>query len=99
MTTVALTGASGGIGRRLLERLVGRFRVRALFRGESPAATAARQAGCEVVIGDLANEQALRTLVAGSKIVFHCAAAVTHGLQHAQAVNVEGTRRLVKLAA
>ncbi len=99
MTIVALTGASGGIGRGLLERLAGRFHVRVLFRSESPAAAAAKEAGCDIVIGDLANEAALRMLVADAEIVFHCAAAVTHGLQHAREVNVEGTRRLAKLAA
>ncbi len=95
---VCLTGANGSIGRRLLARLTERFDVRALFRTETPEAKASRNSGCHVVIGDLANEAALRELVNDSVIVFHAAASVTHGLEHATEVNVEGTRRLARAA-
>lgn len=98
MQTVGLTGASGSIGHRLLVQLSQLFRVKALYRNETPAAAQARNVGCHVVIGDLSNEAALRELVSDASIVFHTAAAVTHGLRYASDVNIEGTRRLARLA-
>lgn len=99
LRAVAVTGASGGIGGEICRRLSGEFRVRALFRRETEAAAKARDAGCEVVYGDLASDSALQELVDRTQVVFHCAAAVTSGLAQAHDVNVEGTRRLAEAAA
>jgi len=99
MRTVAVTGASGGIGSALCRRLSSDCEVRTLFRRETDLTAAARAEGSRVVLGDLSDDAALRDLVAGAEVVFHCAAAVTSGLAAARHVNVEGTRRLAKNAA
>jgi L-gulonolactone oxidase len=98
--TVCVTGGSGGIGRALLEQLQGLYAVKALFRTRSPASDEWERRGCAVVWGDLANDAALARLVEGTRIVFHCAALVAQAsYDEAYAVNVEGTRRLARLAA
>jgi len=51
------------------------------------------------VWGDLGSEEALSNLVAGGRVVFHCAAAVGSSAEESYAVNVEGTRRLAAAAA
>jgi L-gulonolactone oxidase len=97
---VCVTGGSGGIGRALLEQLVGRFEVKALFRGATPAADAWRQRGCTIVPGDLADAPAVEELVRGADYVFHCAALTAQAkYEDSYAVNVEGTRRLAEAAA
>ena len=97
--TVCLTGASGGIGRALLERLVDGYAVKALFRTRTEIADAWQQRGCTAVWGDLANEAALTALVAGARYVFHCAAVMAGPSAQSYEVNVEGTRRLARAAA
>ncbi|MEO7275730.1 MAG: NAD-dependent epimerase/dehydratase family protein, partial [Vicinamibacterales bacterium] len=98
--TVCVTGASGGIGQALLAQLVGRYQVKALFRTRSAVSAAWESRGGTVVCGDLADEAALAQLVEGARFVFHCAALVTPAAYaEAYAINVEGTRRLARLAA
>jgi L-gulono-1,4-lactone dehydrogenase len=96
---VAVTGASGGIGHALLEQLVPKCRVRALFRARTAAATEWERRGVAPVWGDLGSEEALSNLVSGARVVFHCAAAVGFSAEQSHAVNVEGTRRLAAAAA
>jgi L-gulonolactone oxidase len=97
---VCVTGGSGGIGRALLEQLVGRFEVKALFRGATAAADEWRGRGCTIVPGDLADGPALEELVRGAAYVFHCAALTAQAkYEDSYAVNVEGTRRLAQAAA
>lgn len=97
--TIAVTGATGFIGRTLARRLAGLgFRVRVLVR---PRTTRTYRAGrgVEVVVGDLAEEPALERLVTGTRSVVHCAGQVRGGSAGFQATNVEGTRRLARVAA
>ncbi|MCC6587046.1 MAG: NAD-dependent epimerase/dehydratase family protein [Bryobacterales bacterium] len=97
--TVCITGASGGIGQRLLQRLAGRFEVKALFRSRSTVSDRCEQSGGTAVWGQLGDDEALSRLVTGASYVFHCAALVTSApYAKAYAVNVEGTRRLAKAA-
>jgi nucleoside-diphosphate-sugar epimerase len=96
---VAVTGASGGIGHALLEQLLPICRVRALFRARTAAATEWERRGVAPVWGDLGSEEALSDLVAGARVVFHCAAAIGASAEQSHAVNVEGTRRLAAAAA
>src|SRR5579872_5032667 len=96
--TVALTGASGGIGQALLPRLAEIFCVKALFRATSRGVPFARDLGCQIVVGNLEQKRAVEELVCGAEIVIHCAASVTRALGHAHVTNVEGTRRLAELA-
>ena len=99
MDTVCVTGASGGIGRAVMARLIRDFRVRCLFRSSGPQRDEAERLGCEVVEGGLSDTAALERLVEGSRAVIHCAASVTKNLAQAQEVNVAGTRRLADAAA
>ena len=96
MNIVAVTGASGFIGRRLLSALTDRgFQVRALVRG-----TPADAPGVTWVRGDLADRAALANLIDGAAAIVHGAGAVK-ALDAAgfHAVNATGTATLAELAA
>lgn len=101
---VAVTGASGGIGRALVRALVEHGAVvRGLTRTEAGAASL-RELGADPVVGDLAGPDgdatALETLCRGAQVVFHLAAWMggAGGRARADSVNVEGTRRVVRAA-
>lgn len=97
---VCLTGVSGGIGQNLLKHLSERFYVKALFRQECALSEKWKKQGCQIIIGDLRDEESLKELVAGTEFVFHCAALLhSFSLEEATDVNVEGTRRLAHAAA
>jgi len=101
---VAVTGASGGIGRAVVRALVERgFVVRGLTRSEA-GARLLQGLGATAVVGDLADEEgaksALATLCHGAEVVHHLAAWMGGGggSARATAVNVDGTRRVVRAA-
>ncbi|MFO7545083.1 MAG: SDR family NAD(P)-dependent oxidoreductase, partial [Trueperaceae bacterium] len=101
---VAVTGASGGIGRALVRALVERgLVVRGLTRSEAGEASL-RDLGAEPVIGDLDDaggaSAALDALCREAEVVYHLAAWMggAGGSARANAVNVEGTRRVVRAA-
>ena len=92
---VFITGASGFIGGKIAERLLGEGRkVRVLARRPLPELA---ELGAEVILGDLADTAALRRGCEGVGTVFHVAARV--GVWGPAAdffkVNVEGTRALI----
>ncbi len=92
--TVALTGATGFVGRHLVARL-GRagVAVRALSR-RGPVA------GAVTVAGDLADGAALGELVHGAERVLHLAGLIkTPRPAEFARVNVEGTRHVAEAAA
>jgi nucleoside-diphosphate-sugar epimerase len=104
--TVLVTGATGFVGRHLVERLLADgVRVRAFVR----PATVARHtlsAGVDLVSGDLATGALatgapLDAAVQGCDVVYHLAAV--HGpavlAADCEAVNVRGTARLAEAAA
>jgi len=99
---VALTGASGYTGSRLLRALRDRGdEVSALVRGPSVTDTL-RSSGARLVEGDLADEGALGRLVAGADAVLHVAAVYRtagHRDAYYRDVNVGGTARLLEAAA
>jgi L-gulonolactone oxidase len=97
--TVCVTGGSGGIGQALLEQLAGQYRVKALFRTRSVISDIWERRGCVAVWGDIGSDEAVTALVTGVRFVFHCAAMVAGPFAQAHAVNVEGTRRLARIAA
>jgi nucleoside-diphosphate-sugar epimerase len=71
---VALTGATGFIGRRLVDPLIGRgFEVRALCRRPQEAAL---PAGVTVIEGALEDEASLTRLIANADAVVHCAGLI-----------------------
>lgn len=93
---VAVTGATGFIGRRVVERLRAEgFEVKALVRrGAAPVADA------EAVQGDLADSDALIRLAEGCDAVVHCAALVAAGSRAAfERTNAAGTRAMAEAAA
>lgn len=96
---VAVTGATGFVGPHLVAALARHgYKVRLLIRRWSPVPSLAG-VEAEIVLGDLADEAALRRLVDGADTVIHAA-----GLIKARApadfmmVNRDGTARLSALA-
>ncbi|HYC71003.1 MAG TPA: NAD-dependent epimerase/dehydratase family protein [Opitutaceae bacterium] len=98
MTPCFVTGASGFIGGRLVERLRASGRpVRALARRPLPAL---ERMGAEIVLGDLHDPAALARGCAGAGTVFHVAGRV--GVwgppRDFLRVNVDGTRAVLAAA-
>ena len=101
MAGAFVTGGSGFIGGRLIERLRREgLDVRALARSDASAeAVAAR--GAEPVRGDLSDTGAIRDGAAGADFFFHAAAKVEDWGDPAdfERVNVQGTRDALAAAA
>jgi nucleoside-diphosphate-sugar epimerase len=102
---VALTGASGYTGGRLLECLHARGdEVSVLLRPAGRASSLARlrSLAARVVEGDLADAEAIGRLVAGNEAIVHVAAVYRtagHPDSYYREVNVGGTERLLEAAA
>ena len=96
--SVALvTGATGFIGRRLAERLVeDGWSVRLLVRNPDRLAVSLRSA-CDVVVGDLLDDDAVSRAVRLTNVIFHCAANVNtwDTWESYYAVNVQGVKNLM----
>ncbi|MBI3932433.1 MAG: NAD-dependent epimerase/dehydratase family protein [Acidobacteria bacterium] len=99
---IALTGASGYTGGRLVSALLARGdAVAALVR---PASTtdALKASGVRLVAGDLSDAAAIAALVDGADAVVHVAAVYRtagHPDSYYREVNVSGTERLLEAAA
>lgn len=96
---IAVTGATGFIGRALAETLTQTARVRALVRWLDPRAQALACRGVELTFGDLAEPDTAARLVRGADVVIHCAAQM--GLAdpaRSYEINVIGTERLARAA-
>jgi dihydroflavonol-4-reductase len=98
-----VTGGTGFIGGRLVERLHARGdEVVALVRTPSKA-NALRELGCQLVEGDLTSVEAIRSGISGCDSVFHVAAVYKVGVpKSARAAmheaNVRGTERVLDAA-
>ena len=88
----AMTGASGGLGSALLERLKKEARpVRILVRRLPEKA----EDGIEYVRGDLGDPEAIDRLVRGAKTVFHVGATMKGGWPDHERGTIEGTRNVL----
>jgi nucleoside-diphosphate-sugar epimerase len=96
---VLVTGSSGFIGRRLVERLVveGGADVRSLVRTYGAAAALARFP-VELTRGDVLDRSSLQEAIRGCDVVFHCAAGTSWILRERRRVEVEGTRNVLREA-
>jgi len=89
-----VTGASGVIGRRIVKRLLsGGWRVRAMTRGRGML-----DERVLVFNGDLCDERSLKGFANDAAALFHCAAELEDESRMWD-INVEGTRRIVYIAA
>jgi len=98
--TALLTGGTGLIGSHTaaLFREMG-WRVRALIRPSSNA-TFLEELGCEFVLADLTDPEAVSGAADGCEVVVHAAAQLGKpaSMDRHVEVNVEGTRRILKEA-
>jgi nucleoside-diphosphate-sugar epimerase len=97
--TILVTGASGFIGKRLIEYLALHYQanVRAMVRSYGPAVHLARLP-VEIVAGDLMDPASLQQAINGCDLVFHCAAGITGTDESRRSVTVDGTRHLLEVA-
>jgi uncharacterized protein YbjT (DUF2867 family) len=97
---VAITGATGFLGRRLVEGLLAEGRsIRALVRRTEDAKALARP-GLEPVIGDLENAESLARLVANAGVVIHGAGLIKARDRAAFfCVNEDGARRVAQASS
>lgn len=94
---IAITGATGFIGRALCQRLEP---ARQVIRALSRQADSRLPDTVTVVRGDLSSSVALRTLVRDAAWVVHCAGAVRGATRRTfDAVNVDGTAALLDAMA
>jgi nucleoside-diphosphate-sugar epimerase len=101
MSEVFVTGGSGVIGGRLIERLrTDGHAVRALARSPA-AAERVRGLGAEPVAGELADRAALRAGADGSELAFHAAATLGDwgSPEEFEAGNVRGTENTLAACA
>jgi len=94
---VAVTGATGFVGRHVVRSLLDRsHQVKALLR---PSPASPPPAGVEPVPGSLDDHSALRSLVTGADVVVHLVGIIEErGAATFQAVHVDGTRNLAAVA-
>lgn len=101
VSTAFVTGGSGFVGGRLIERLrADGHAVRALARSQR-AADAVRAKGAEPVSGDLEDTAALRAGAQGCELAFHAAATVGDWgkREDFRRGNVDGTRNVLSACA
>lgn len=96
---VLVTGGTGFIGGRLVERLIleCQANVRVLVRNLGRAPRIARFP-IEMIRGDVTNPADVERAMVGSEIVFHCAYGNRGSEEQRRLVNVTGTRNVLEAA-
>ena len=93
---VALTGATGFLGRYLVQALHAKgWRVRAMVRS-LPVHAQLADIRLELVPGDLENQAALTRLVTGADAIIHIAGAIKGDADSLMRTNYGGTKRIAK---
>ncbi len=97
--TVMVTGATGFVGGRLVEKLIleQNATVRALVRNYSSAARLGRFQ-IEMIHGDITDEAAVRKAVEGSDYIFHCAHESSLGMKKQKQMATVGTQNVCEAA-
>jgi len=97
ISTIAVTGGTGFVGRHVLAALEGRgSKVRLLARRSLPEPI---PGNVTVVAGSLEDEDAIASLVEGADAVLHLAGAISApGRRQFFSINEDGTRRLAATA-
>ncbi len=99
--TALVTGATGGIGKQLVERLLkDGVHVRALIRNPDKANFSSSD-NLEIVRGDISDPSSFVAAMAGVNTVFHLAGWINAPFKReiAEAVNVSGTEALARAAS
>lgn len=100
MTRVLVTGASGFIGSKLVERLVDRGDDVTCFVQPTSDRTRLEPLGVQFATGDVRDRESLRAAVANCEVVYHLAGLVTaFRARDLMAVNAEGFANLVAACA
>lgn len=99
-TVVAVTGATGPLGRALVRRLAGAGRVRMLAASSDGRTAWCERAGIEVIGGRIQDAPAVARLVDGVARVYHCAAIVGgHGRDRGPATEEAAVECVARAAA
>lgn len=103
MPVIALTGATGFVGRDLAGALARKFpdaELRLLVRQPDRRPPASLPDRGHIIAGDLDQSETLQRLVAGADVVVHVAAAIAgNSAADFERTNVVGTRRLLDAVA
>lgn len=97
-----VTGATGMVGRHLVDRLIADgWVVRAMVRTpDGSRARALSDLGVELARGDVLDQPSFVAAAISCDVVFHTAAEIfTHGWDTYRAVNVDGTRNAISATA
>jgi len=98
---LAITGASGFVGRRLASRLARKFRLRLLTHSSSKNLPEARNpdkglpAGAELFEGDITEASSLSGFCEGAHAVLHLASTFDFDFSKCCSINVLGTRNVL----
>ncbi len=95
---ILLTGATGFVGQRLIEKLAKHGKVRCLARDEGKAEEL-RKKGHDAAVWDLGKDapvQSVQNALKGVDVVVHAAAQMRGTKNDYRRVNVEGTKRLLE---